>query len=138
MGAEKSRSSTIEAGKLQNGRMERGINKGKYYLHVGSINNNKNQSSRTSAFSNLLHPHHSKASEAKPVSTPFLGNQVYFSSQHHYYINQELKEGTIPSPQSKNTSGRLPLIKYLCLFKTHLLTQQCKLDGLHDQPRVKI
>lgn len=85
MDAEKSRSSRTEVGKLQKGWMERGIDKSKYF-HVGSINSkNKNQSSRTSAFSNLLHPHHSKASEAKTVSTLCLGNQVteYLRRQHH-------------------------------------------------------
>lgn len=92
MGADKSRSSRTEVGELWKRRMDRGIDKCKYF-HVGSITNkNKNQSSRKSAFSNLLHPHHPKESEAKTVSTPFLGDQVtaYFSSQHHYYIKQEL------------------------------------------------
>lgn len=88
------RAGAAEVGKLQKRTMDRGIDKGKYF-HVGSINNNnKNQSSRRSAFSNPLLPHHSKASEVKTVSTPLLGNQatVYFSSQHHYYIKQELWE----------------------------------------------
>lgn len=93
MAAEKSRSSRTEVGKLQKRRRDRGINKGKYF-QVGSINNNNQSSSRRSVFSNLLCPHHSKASEVKTASTPLLGNQVtaYFSSQHHYYIKQQLWE----------------------------------------------
>lgn len=90
--------------------MERGIEKSKYF-HVGNTNNNnKKQNSRTRDFFSLLHAHHSKTSEAKPVCTPFLGNQVaeYFSSKHHYYIKQELKEGTIPTPQSKTLQESSP------------------------------
>lgn len=95
MSADKSRSSGTEVGKLQKRRRDRGINKGKYF-HVGSINNNNNNqsSSSRSVFSNLLRPDHSKASEVKTASTPLLGNEVtvYFSSQHHYYIKQQLWE----------------------------------------------
>lgn len=138
MGAEKSRSRT-KAGKLQKRRLERGIDKGKYF-HVGSINiKTKNQSSRISAFSNLLHPHHSKATEAKNsvYTIPWKGGHSIFQ-QPTPLLHKGGTMGTIHSPPSKNTSRKFPLIKYLCLFKTHLLTQQCKLGGLHDQLCAKI
>lgn len=122
-------------GNYERGEWREGLIRVSAFMQVVSTTTTKiKQRSRTSAFSYLVRPHHSKASEAK--------NSVHtFPRKPAHSVFQQLTPlphkagtmGTIPSPPGKNTSGKFSLIKYLCLLNTHLLTQQCKLGGLHDQ-----
>lgn len=59
------------------------------------------QSSKTGAFSHLLLPHPSEASEAKPVSMPFLGNQVmvYLQSTLLPYDSRSYGNSSLSSRQ---------------------------------------